>query len=78
MTVSVSCPIECLADQNPPDFLEKHHGFVFSMVGMLGTGAGVLLAYLLRSRCTYIKCFGCTCRRRPVILGETALSNIVI
>jgi len=72
----VVCPIECLANPNPPDFLEKHTGFVISMVGILGGGLGVLLSYFLKSRCTKIKCCGVGCDRQPVELDQSQIDVV--
>ena len=56
--MSIDCPIECinrdLICASPPDFLEKHNGFV--------------LTYFLKSRCKKIKCFGLECDRTPIEL----------
>jgi len=62
----IVCPIECMKTLNPPDFLEKHNSFVLTLVGLLGGGAGVLLSYFLKSRCTKIHCCGFGCDRVPI------------
>ena len=64
-----TCPIECVRSACPEDdWLQKHSGFVITMVGVLGGGLGVLLSYFLKSRCTKIKCCGLSCDREPITL----------
>ncbi len=69
----VACPIECMNRDiicdSPQDFLQKHNGFLLTLVGLVGTGAGVLLAYCLKSRCTKISCCGLKCERKPIELN---------
>jgi len=71
----VDCPIECvnrdLICESPPDFLEKHSTFFITLIGIVGGGAGVLLTYFLKSRCTEISCWGIFCRRKPVEMTNT-------
>ena len=66
----VVCPIECMQNLNPPDWLEKHHGFVLTLVATLSGGFGLLLSYFLKSRCHKISlCKGCvTCDREVIEL----------
>ena len=60
------CPIECMRELNPPDWLEKHHGFVLTLVATASGGLGLLLSYFLKSRCHKISC-GCISCDRDVI-----------
>ena len=46
----IECPLECIWRESPPSWLEKHEGFVITVVGILGGGLGVLLTYFMRSR----------------------------
>ena len=70
--MSVECPIECinrdLICESPPDWLEKHNGFLLALIGLMGGGGGVLFTYFLKSRCTKISCFGLNCTRQPIPL----------
>ena len=61
--MSVACPIECMQNLNPPDWLEKHNAFVLTLVGILGGGLGVLLSYFLNSRCKKIDICCAKCER---------------
>ena len=56
-----TCPIECVNIVCNPSWLEKHESFVLTIVGLAGTGIGVLLSYFLNSRCKNIKtcCISC-------------------
>ena len=63
-----TCPIECLQNLDPPDWLEKHHGFVLTLVGCLSGGFGLLLSYFLKSRCSKIKVGCISCDRDPIEL----------
>lgn len=66
----VECPLECIWRESPPSWLEKHEGFMITMVGLIGGGLGGLLAYFMRSRCTKIKCCGAGCVREPLTVQE--------
>ena len=70
------CPIECINLACPErDWLEKHEGFIITIVGIFGTGLGVLLTYFLKSRCRRISCCGCSCDRTPVDLPQVEVVN---
>jgi len=70
--MSIDCPIECidrsLICESPPDFLEKHNGFVLTVVASMSACMGVVFTYFLKSRCKKIKCFGLECDRTPIEL----------
>ncbi len=72
----IVCPLECMQNLNPPDWLEKHNAFVLTLVGILGGGAGVLLSYFLKSRCTKIKCCGINCDREPITLDSSQVEVV--
>ena len=60
--VDINCPIECVSVSCPePDFLEKHNGFLITLVGSLSAVLGVIFSYCLKSRCKNIKtpCLSC-------------------
>ena len=65
--VDINCPIECVSVSCPePDFLEKHNGFLITLVGSLSAVLGVIFSYCIKSRCKNIK-FCCLSCDRDVI-----------
>ena len=46
-----------------PDFIERNGAWLLSLVGIIVTCFSGLLAYMLKSRCSAIKCCGCECQR---------------
>ena len=64
--MSVACPIECMQNLNPPDWLEKHNAFVLTLVGILGGGLGVLLSYFLKFKVQKNRHLLCQMRERRV------------
>ena len=61
----MNCSPECVnIGCSPPDWLERHSTFLLTLVGVVGTGAGVLLTYFLKSRCEEIKCACIYCKRK--------------
>jgi len=67
---SIVCPIECVKSgcEDPPDFLEKHNGFLLTLVASLSACVGIVLTYFLKSRCKNIKCGCISCDREVVTL----------
>lgn len=65
MSESIVCPIECVKSgcESPPDWLEKHNGFVLTLVASISAGLGIVLSYFLKSRCKNIKTPCCSCDR---------------
>ena len=64
------CPVHCVNLGCPqPNWLEAHETFVLTVIGIGGSGLGVLLAYFLKSRCSNIKvCWGLfSCVRTPPV-----------
>ena len=60
--MSDNCPIHCInAGCDKPDFLEKHSAFLLTLIGSVSAVLGVLLNYLLKSRCKNIRtpCISC-------------------
>jgi len=78
--MSIACPIECINRElicdSPPDWLDKHNGFLLTLVASLSAGAGVLLTFFLKSRCSKIKCFGLECDRTPVALAPDQIEVV--
>ena len=76
----VACPIECidraLICESPPDWLEKHNGFVLTLVASLSACFGVIFSYFLKSRCSKIKCCGLECIRTPIELKPDQIEVI--
>ena len=50
------------------DFIERNGTWLLSMVGVLGGCLTGVLAYVLKSRCKRISCFGLSCDREVVAL----------
>lgn len=46
-----------------PDWVQRNGTWVLSMVGVLGACASGLLVYMIKSRCTRIRCCGIECER---------------
>lgn len=69
----VQCPLECMSRdllcESPAGFLEKNATFFLTLVGLVGTGCGVLISYFLKSRCEEIHCLGLFCKRKPIELS---------
>ena len=59
--MDIVCPIECVRNLNPPDWLEKHEGLVLTLVAAGAAGVGMLLQCILKSRCKKIStpCWSC-------------------
>ena len=58
----ITCPIECVRGGCPdPDFLEKHSGFLITLIGAFSAALGVIFSYCIKSRCKNIKtcCLSC-------------------
>ena len=78
-TLSLVCPIECVKSGCPsePGWLEKHNGFLLTLIGLLGGGCGVLLTYFLKSRCKKIRCCGLECDRTPIELNADNVHSVI-
>lgn len=61
------CPIECL-NVGQPDFIEKHGTWLLTVVAGLSGCAGMMFTYLLKSRCSQIRCLGVSCVREVLAL----------
>ena len=73
----MNCPIDCVRIACPdPDWLEKHEGFVITIVGLIGGACGVLLTYFLKSRCKKISCWGFSCDREPIQLEPSQIEIV--
>jgi len=58
----INCPLDCVRLGCPePDFLEKHNGFLITLIGSLSAALGIIFSYCLKSRCKNIKtpCISC-------------------
>lgn len=72
------CPLHCVNIAcKQPSFLEQHETFILTIIGIGGSGLGVLLAYFIKSRCSKIKlCFGCLkCDRTPLDIDKTEIKT---
>jgi hypothetical protein len=68
--MSELCPLECVNIAcKDASFMEKHETFILTVIGIVGSGFGVLFAYFLKSRCKKIKvCFALlSCDRVPPV-----------
>lgn len=77
-----SCPLECLTTAKDvacpsPDFIERNGAWLLTVLGMLGGCVGTALTYMLRSRCSNIKCWGLECVRDVVKLDSTQVQVTV-
>ena len=79
MTDTLFCPIECVKSGCPsePEWLEKHNGFLLTLIGLLGGAGGVLLTYFLKSRCKKIRCCGLECDRTPIELNADNVHSVI-
>lgn len=69
VTSDVLCPLECVRVGCPePDWLEKHNGFLITLIGSLSACMGVIFAYCLKSRCKNIKTPCVSCDRDVIAL----------
>ena len=66
--MSELCPLHCINAGCPPSsFLEENQTFLLTVIGLGGSGFGVLMAYCLKSRCKKIKfCCGLLSFNRSV------------
>jgi len=58
----IVCPLDCVRLGCPePDWLEKHNGFLITLIGSLSAALGIIFSYCLKSRCKNIKtpCVSC-------------------
>lgn len=46
-----------------PDFVERNGAWILSVLGIFGAAVSAMLVYMLKSRCSYIKCCGVECER---------------
>ena len=51
-----------------PDFIERNGTWILSMVGVVGACMSGIFVYMLKSRCTKIKCCGVECDRDVIDL----------
>jgi len=70
------CPIECIKTGCEKDFLEKHDGFIITIVGSVGAVIGVFLTYFLKSRCKNIKTPCASCDRDVVDLDKDSVEIV--
>ena len=70
MSSDIVCPISCVKSgcNDPPDFLEKHNGFLLTIVASLSACLGVVFSYFLKSRCKNIKTPCLSCDREVITL----------
>ena len=53
-----------------PDFIERNGTWVLSVLGVCVSCLGAVLSYMLKSRCTKLKCCGFEIERDVLELGE--------
>lgn len=71
------CPIQCIKTGCEKDWLEKHDGFLLTIVGSAGALLGVFLTYFLKSRCKNIKTPCVSCDRDVIELDKENVNVIV-
>jgi len=72
------CPLECLTFCEET-FIQAHETFILTVIASGSTLLGMVFAYLLKSRCSKIKCFGLSCDRTPIPIDEmmnTTVSSV--
>jgi len=68
--MNIDCPVECIKEICPdPEWLDKHNGFLITLIGALSAVLGVVFSYCLKSRCKNIR-FCCLSCDRDVIQIE--------
>ena len=67
----ITCPIECVRGGCPDlDWLEKHNGFLITLIGSLSAVLGVVFTYCIKSRCRNIKTPCVSCDRDVIEIKE--------
>ena len=61
---------------NFTEFVSTNSAFILTFTGLLGSCCTATLVYILKSRCTAIKCCGFSCERQPIPAAE--LQNVAI
>ena len=63
---------------NLNDFIKDNSAFLLTLIGLLGSCCTASLVFLLKSRCTKIKCCGFICERDvipPAELNEVTITR---
>jgi len=55
-----------------PDFIERNGTWVLSVLGIVSACVGGVMTYMIRSRCTKIKCCGFECDREVLSADDLA------
>lgn len=50
--------------------------FILTAMGLLGAGSGYLLSFMLKSRCTNVRCCCISCDRVPLTAEEMRTASI--
>ena len=58
-----------------PDFIERNGTWLLSMIGVIGACAAGLCVYMIKSRCTKIKCCGSECERDVLALDPAEIET---
>lgn len=58
------------------EIISTNGAFILTFTGLLGSCCTATLVYVLKSRCTSIKCCGFSCERQP--LTATELQSVAI
>ena len=58
------------------EFVSTNSAFILTFTGILGSCCTATLVYVLKSRCTAIRCCGFSCERQP--LTATELQSVAI
>ncbi len=55
------------------EFIEKNSTFILAVLGMLGGGVSILFRFMIKSRCSEIKCLGCFIKREVIPASQIQL-----
>ena len=65
------CPVHCVNIGCPElSFLEKHEGFILTIVASTSAIISMAFTYFLKSRCVNIDLFCMKCNRHPITSNE--------
>jgi len=73
--MSEVCPLACVRAGCPePDWLEKHNGFLITLIGAISACMSVVFAYCIKSRCKNITTPCVSCDRDVVVLEPESIT----
>lgn len=57
------------------EFISNNSAFVLAVIGLFGAGGSALLRFILKSRCSEIKCCWCFIKRDVLPASQIEFSN---